>query len=113
MYQLLNEHSDFTFSKMGVLPTTLRVHLEHHPEVELVRQITDLDGVQTSLFRHTGSSAWIYLRQFSSRGLHHRIETYGELTITAMAHHDLLKAIFECDRDGTFFDELLGYRDDD
>jgi len=113
MYKLLNEHSDYTYSKIGELPTTLRIHLQRHPEVELVRQITDLDGVQTSLFRHTDSSAWIYLRQFTSRGLHHQAESYGEVTITAMTHDDLLQAIFECDRDGAFLDELLGCSDDD
>jgi hypothetical protein len=38
---------------------------------------------------------------------------HGELTITADSHEDLLGAIFECDRDGAFLDELLGTIDED
>jgi hypothetical protein len=113
MYQLLNAQSDYTFSKLGVLPATLRMHLQLHPEVILVRQITHLDGGYTSLFRHTGSSALIFLRQFSCHSRNDCIQTHGELTITAVTHEDLLRAVFECDRDGTSLDELLGSSDDD
>jgi hypothetical protein len=113
MYELLNAQSDYTFSKLGVLPATLRMHLQLHPEVLLVRQITHLDGGFTSLFRHTESTALIFIRQFSCNGLYDCNKTHGELTITAATHDDLLRAVFECDRDGTSLDELLGCDGDD
>lgn len=112
MYELLNAHSDYVCSQLGVLPATLRMHLQLHPEIVLARQIAGLDGDYTCLFRHTGSSALIFLRQVKCQGKYCNM-THGELTITAETHEDLLRAIFECDRDGTFLDELLGTSDDD
>lgn len=112
MYELLNTHADYVYSKLGRLPDTLRVHLQLHPDVVLVRQITGLGDDYTCLFRHTDSSALIFLRQFKCPGEYCNL-THGELTITADNHDDLLRAIFECDRDGSFLDELLGTSDDD
>jgi hypothetical protein len=108
MYELLNAQADYTYSKLGTLPATLRMHLKLHPEAELMRQISGLDGDDTSLFRHTGSSALIFLRQYGCRGRHGCYLTHGELTITASKHEDLLRALFECDLDGTTLDEFLG-----
>lgn len=112
MYELLNVHGDYVHSKLGELPATLRMHLLLHPDVALIRQIVGLDGDFTCLFRHTESSALIFLRQVKCQGKYCNL-THGELTITAETHDDLLRAIFECDRDGTFLDELLGTSDDD
>jgi len=112
MYELLNAQGDFVYSKLGVLPATLRMHLQLHPEVTLVRQIAGLDGDYTCLFQHTASSALIFLRQVKCQGKYCNM-THGEMTITADSHDDLLRAIFECDRDGKFLDELLGTSDDD
>ena len=109
MHELLNANSDYIFSKLSsTLPPTLRMHLRLHPEVVLVRQMIGLSGNYTSLFRHTGSSAMIFLREISCRGRHGCHFTHGELTITAMTHDDLLRAMFECDLDGTTLEEMLG-----
>ena len=108
MYEMLNAQGDYIYSKMGTLPATLRLHLQLHPEVVVVRQIAGLDGDFSALFRHDGSSALIFLRQFSCDGRHNCYQTHGELTITASTHDDLLRAVFECDRDGTALEELLG-----
>lgn len=112
MYEILNTQGDYVYSKLGVLPATLRMHLKLHPEVVLVRQVAGLDDDFTCLFRHTRSSALIFLRQVRCQGKYCSL-THGELTITAETHDDLLRAIFECDFDGTFLDELLGTSDDD
>jgi hypothetical protein len=108
MYEILNSEADYTYSKLGTLPATLRAHLRFHPDVELIRQISVLDGDDTSLFRHTRSSALIFLRQYGCQGRHGCYLSHGELTITASKHEDLLRALFECDLDGTTLDEFLG-----
>ena len=108
MYELLNAEADYTYSKLGTLPATLRLHLKLHPEVELIRQISGLDGDDVCLFRHTRSTALIFLRQYGCRGRHGCYLTHGELTITASKHDDFLKALHECDLDGMTVDEFLG-----
>ncbi len=97
MYELVNNHGDFTFSQVGLGSVALRFHLEGNREVSLLQRSVDLDNGVTSLFFHETSQTLILLRECESRSGSE--QGCGELIIAATSQNDVNSAIIACTRD--------------